>query len=80
MTKQIFSMAYQQDFFNKHWTNVFFGKYYRVGLQKMVFDQATRTDNPVKDNFSSWGYGFATTVKIVKGWAQKDLLNVLIVW
>lgn len=71
MTKQIFSMAYQQDFFNKHWTNVFFGKYYRVGLQKMVFDQATRTDNPVKDNFSSWGYGFATTVKIVKGLGAK---------
>ena len=71
MTKQIFSMAYQQDFFNKHWTNVFFGKYYRVGLQKMVFDPATRTDNPVKDNFSSWGYGFATTVKIVKGLGAK---------
>lgn len=71
MTKQIFSIAYQQDFFNKHWTNVFFGKYYRVGLQKMVFDQATRTDNPVKDNFSSWGYGFATTVKIVKGLGAK---------
>ncbi|MDV3861736.1 TonB-dependent receptor [Elizabethkingia anophelis] len=71
MTKQIFSIAYQQDLFNKHWTNVFFGKYYRVGLQKMVFDQATRTDNPVKDNFSSWGYGFATTVKIVKGLGAK---------
>ncbi len=71
MTKQIVSMAYQQDFFNKHWTNVFFGKYYRVGLQKMVFDQATRTDNPVKDNFSSLGYGFATTVKILRGLGAK---------
>lgn len=67
MTKQILSMAYQQDFFNKHWTNVFFGKYYRVGLQKIVFDPVTRTDNPAKDEFSNWGYGFATTVKIMRG-------------
>ncbi|WP_228413877.1 TonB-dependent receptor domain-containing protein [Chryseobacterium sp. CH21] len=67
MTKQILSMAYQQEFFNKHWTNIFFAKYYQVGLQKMVFDPVTRTDNPAKDNFSSWGYGFATTVKITKG-------------
>ena len=67
MTKQILSMAYQQDFFNKHWTNVFFGKYYRVGLQKIVFDPVTRTDNPAKDDFSNWGYGFATTVKITRG-------------
>lgn len=66
MTKQILSMAYQQEFFNKHWTNIFFAKYYKVGLQKMVFDQVTRTDNPVKDNFSNWGYGFATTVKITR--------------
>ncbi|UKB79571.1 TonB-dependent receptor [Chryseobacterium sp. MEBOG07] len=67
MTKQILSMAYQQEFFNKHWTNIFFAKYYQVGLQKMVFDPVTRTDNPAKDHFSSWGYGFATTVKITKG-------------
>lgn len=66
MTKQILSMAYQQEFFNKHWTNIFFAKYYQVGLQKMVFDPVTRTDNPAKDNFSSWGYGLATTVKITK--------------
>ncbi|MGE8552529.1 MAG: TonB-dependent receptor [Chryseobacterium jejuense] len=66
MTKQILSMAYQQEFFNKHWTNIFFAKYYKVGLQKMVFDQVTRTDKPVKDNFSNWGYGFATTVKITR--------------
>ncbi|WP_228377442.1 TonB-dependent receptor [Chryseobacterium indologenes] len=71
MTKQILSMAYQQDFFNKHWTNIFFAKYYKVGLQKMVFDQVTRTDNPVKDNFSSWGYGFATTVKISRNLGLK---------
>ncbi|AZB11072.1 TonB-dependent receptor [Chryseobacterium sp. G0162] len=64
MTKQILSMAYQQEFFNRHWTNIFFAKYYQVGLQKMVFDQVTRTDSPVKDHFSNWGYGFATTVKI----------------
>lgn len=66
MTKQILSMAYQQDFFNKHWTNIFFAKYYQVGLQKMVFDPVTRTDYPAKDNFSNWGYGFATTVKITR--------------
>lgn len=64
MTKQILSMAYQQEFFNRHWTNIFFAKYYKVGLQKMVFDQVTRTDSPVKDDFSNWGYGFATTIKI----------------
>ncbi|MDC8100424.1 TonB-dependent receptor [Chryseobacterium rhizosphaerae] len=66
MTKQILSMAYQQDFFNKHWTNIFFGKYYSVGLQKMVFDPVTRTDYPAKDNFSNWGYGFATTVRMTR--------------
>ncbi len=37
----------------------------------MVFDQVTRTDNPVKDNFSSWGYGFATTVKISRNLGLK---------
>ncbi|MFP3832639.1 TonB-dependent receptor [Chryseobacterium sp. SIMBA_028] len=67
MTKQILSMAYQQDFFNKHWTNVFFAKYYHVGLQKMVFDPVTRTDSPEKEDFNNWGYGFATTVKITRG-------------
>ena len=71
MTKQILSMAYQQDFFNRHWTNVFFAKYYHVGLQKMVFDPVTRTDNPTKDDFSNWGYGFATTVKITRDFGLK---------
>ncbi|WP_106917668.1 TonB-dependent receptor [Chryseobacterium aurantiacum] len=71
MTKQILSMAYQQDFFNKHWTNVFFAKYYHVGLQKMVFDPVTRTDSPEKEDFNNWGYGFATTVKITRGLGVK---------
>ncbi len=66
MTKQIFSMAYQQDFFNKHWTNIFFAKYYHVGLEKMVWDPDTRTDSPAKDTFNNWGYGFATMIKITK--------------
>ncbi|OPB96902.1 TonB-dependent receptor [Elizabethkingia meningoseptica] len=66
MTKQIFSMAYQQDFFNKHWTNIFFAKYYHVGLEKMVWDPDTRTDSPTKDTFNNWGYGFATMIKITK--------------
>ena len=59
-------MAYQQDFFNKHWTNIFFAKYYHVGLEKMVWDPDTRTDSPTKDTFNNWGYGFATMIKITK--------------
>ncbi|MDM1085423.1 TonB-dependent receptor [Myroides odoratimimus] len=64
MTKQIFSINYQQDWFDKRWTNVFFGKYYLVDLDKTVFDSSTRKDVPVKNQSGDWGYGVASTFKI----------------
>ncbi|MGL4584972.1 MAG: TonB-dependent receptor [Flavobacterium sp.] len=64
MTKQIFSMSYQQDWFDKRWTNVFFGKYYLVDLNKTVFDASTRKDLPVSTQTGNWGYGVASTFKI----------------
>ncbi|MDR0228437.1 MAG: carboxypeptidase-like regulatory domain-containing protein [Flavobacteriaceae bacterium] len=71
MTKQIFSFNYQQDWFAKRWTNVFFAKYYLVDLNKTVFDSSTRKDVPVKTQTGDWGYGVASTFKITSQWGIK---------
>lgn len=64
MTKQILSFAYQQDFFNRRWSNIIFAKYYKVDLEKLVFDSSTRTNVIAKEPFDNWGYGIASTFKI----------------
>ncbi|MTG98021.1 TonB-dependent receptor plug domain-containing protein [Myroides sp. BIT-d1] len=64
MTKQILSLAYQQDFFDKRWSNIFFAKYYKVDLEKLVFNRETRLDEKVKEPYDNWGYGIASTFKI----------------
>ncbi|WP_413512421.1 TonB-dependent receptor [Myroides odoratus] len=64
MTKQIASLSYQQDFFDKRWTNIFFGKYYKINLQKTIWDAWTQVNTAVKENFDNSGYGVATLFKI----------------
>lgn len=71
MAKQIFSFNYQQDWFDKRWTNLFFGKYYMVDLQKTIWDAWTKTSTPVKNQTGNWGYGVASTFKITNEWGVK---------
>lgn len=71
MTKQIFSFNYQQDWFDRRWTNVFFAKYYLVDLEKTVFNSSTRKDKLVSSQSGDWGYGIASTFKITKEFGLK---------
>ncbi|WP_121965033.1 TonB-dependent receptor [Myroides sp. N17-2] len=71
MAKQIFSFNYQQDWFDKRWTNLFFGKYYMVDLQKTIWNAWTKTGTSVKNQTGNWGYGVASTFKITNEWGVK---------
>lgn len=71
MTKQIFSFSYQQDWFEKRLTNVFFGKYYLVDLQKTVWNGFAKQFKGVSIQTGDWGFGFATTFKITDDFGVK---------
>lgn len=71
MTKQIFSFNYQQDWFDRRLTNVFFAKYYLVDLEKTVFNSSTRKDKLVSSQSGDWGYGIASTFKITNEFGLK---------
>ncbi len=64
LNKQIAGLAYQQELFNKRWTNTFFGKYYGLNLttNKWINNEYTS----VSQQQPNWGYGVATRYKILE--------------
>lgn len=64
MTKQILALSYQQDWFDKRWSTIVFGKYYVVDLQKTIWDGWAKANSIEKSNSADFGYGLATTFKI----------------
>ncbi|REA63227.1 TonB-dependent receptor [Dyadobacter luteus] len=64
ITKHIAGLAFQQNFFNKRWSNTLFAKYYGIDLNKRQYTSLTQSYYDEGAFKSYLGYGLASVYKL----------------
>lgn len=64
--KNLLGVAYQQDLFNNKLSNVFFVKYYGLGLKLRKYTSATAVYDNVTSSENSLGYGLSSRFYVIK--------------
>ncbi|WP_017256814.1 TonB-dependent receptor [Pedobacter arcticus] len=69
--KNIVGLAYQQDLFSNKWSNVFFTKYYGLGLKLNKYSSATAVYENISSSDNSLGYGLSSRYYVIKDFGVK---------